>query len=61
MLETFLKKERRRRIALDLDDEEGRRAEATLRDKGKGRQQPHTIREVRTSQFPRFPLNSPTL
>ncbi|TEB34039.1 hypothetical protein FA13DRAFT_1626310 [Coprinellus micaceus] len=46
MLETFLKKERRRRIALDLDDEEERRAEATLRDKGKGRQQPHTIREI---------------
>ncbi|KAF6764428.1 hypothetical protein DFP72DRAFT_871830 [Ephemerocybe angulata] len=47
MLETFLKKERRRRIALNMDDEEDLRVEvAVANGKGKGRQEPLSIRAI---------------
>lgn len=51
MLEIFLKKERRRRIALNLDEENEPRVEAEVNGKGKARQEPHSARTVSMSFY----------
>lgn len=54
MLEKFLKKERRRRMALDLDKDDI--PESTVSGKGKEKERPRPIRTVRALLYRYFPL-----